>query len=514
MAKLNIYFVLTFFAAAIMMGCRNNVKDYSLAKRVPNIYPDYTETVLPPNIAPTNFVIQEDGAAYFVRISSERGKVVTIASSSPTIKIPIKSWRTLLRMNRGKSLQISIFVQDKNSAWTRFDPIKNQIATENMDSHLVYRIIPPIYMYYDKMHIYQRDLQTFKERTIADNKSLGNNCINCHSFHNNNPDRMIFHMRGGGIGTSMMMVYDDKVVKLDTKTAFNRPTSYRSWHPNGDIIAFAFNDVKQLFHAVGENRDVFDRVSDLLLYNIKTNTITSSPKISSDERMETYPEWSPDGKYLYFCSAPGLDFYDQTEHPYKQMRYDLMRIAYDVENQTCGEIEPVLLASEMEKSVAHAKPSPDGNYILLCLSDYSYFPLYRPESDLYVLDTRTNELHNANELNSEFAESYHCWSSNGRWIVFSSKRRDGLCTDLYFSYFDGKGNFSKPFLLPQKDPQAHQNLFRVYNVPELVTGPVKVKPQKLLKVAWEETIERVKLDPQVQPRSKEQSHDSMYPSFP
>lgn len=523
--KINMYrfkYLLLFILLSLLMiiECDDQGKNIANLEnsidmnRQPVIYPDYIDTILPPNIAPTNFNIKEEGRAFYVRISSESGKDIRLFSRSAKIKIPNKLWKNLLDNNREKDVFFSIYVKNKNNNWSRFLPIKNLIANDNIDSHLVYRIIPPLYQYYDKMRIYQRDLTNFDERTIAYNKSMGYNCVNCHSFHNYNPDRMIFHMRAGEVGTSMIVLYDDEIFKVDTKTSFNNATSYRSWHPNGEVIAFAFNNVKQLFHAIGENRDVYDIVSDLLLYHIKSNTITTSAKISSFERMETYPEWSPDGKYLYFCSAPGLDYYDKKEHPYKKIKYDLQRIAYDSKKDSLGDVETVLNASDRGKSVAHAKISPDGRYILLCLSDYSYFPLYKPESDLYLYDLSTNILRKPEIINSDLAESYHCWASNGRWIVFSSKRRDGICTDAYFAYFDVNGEFSKPFILPQKDPERHRKLFRVYNVPEFIAGPVTVSPQKILKTVWSKKIIKAKLDPKITRKSENQTEETMYQSSP
>ena len=35
------------------------IDEYNSADRTPGIYPDYTETVIPPNIAPLNFIVQE-----------------------------------------------------------------------------------------------------------------------------------------------------------------------------------------------------------------------------------------------------------------------------------------------------------------------------------------------------------------------------------------------------------------------------------------------------------------------
>jgi hypothetical protein len=146
--------------------------------------------------------------------------------------------------------------------------------------------------------------------------------------------------------------------------------------------------------------------------------------------------------------------------------------------------------------------------------EYSYFPLYMPDSDLYLLDTKTREFHKPEKINSNKAESYHCWSSNGRWVVFSSKRQDGICTHPYFSYFDSNGSFSKSFPLPQEDPEYYQTRIVVYNIPEFVNGPVKIRPQKLIKTAWSKQIIKAKLDPKVVRKSDSQAEETPYKSGP
>lgn len=510
-----ILFCICISAVTFYPGCTKEkpvLKDCTLVERQPAIYPDYTEITIPPNIAPTNFIIKEKADEYYVNISSETDEDINIFSRSANIRIPSGPWKTLLSNNPGKSLLITVFVKDEENKWARFSPIENRIATEKIDTHLVYRLMKPLYQYWDKLGIYQRDLTSFNEQPIILNSTTGKNCVNCHSFHNYNPKRMIFHMRAGAVGTSMILAYDNETYKVDTSTSFNRATSYRSWHPNGEIIAFAFNVVKQIFHSIGENRDVYDRVSDLCLYNVRTKTITTSPDISSTERMETYPEWSPDGKYLYFCSSPALEAFEQDEHPYKKIKYDLMRISYDTESDSWGELETVLNASELGFSIAHPKITPDGKYILFCRCEYSYFPLYKPESDLWLFNTQTKEFCKAERINSDQAESYHCWSRNGRWAVFSSKRQDGICTHLYLSYFYTDGNFGKPFLLPQEDPEYHKSRVIVYNVPEFVSGPVQIRPQKLIKTAWSKRIIKTSLDPKVTKRSDNQIEDTTYKS--
>ena len=120
------------------------------------------------------------------------------------------------------------------------------------------------------------------------------------------------------------------------------------------------------------------------------------------------------------------------------------------------------------------------------MTKYGNFTIWHKDSDLYLMDLSTNEITKP-DINSDEAESYHTWSSNGRWIVFSSKRADGLFTRPYFAYFDTNGKAYKPFLLPQKDPRFYDTFLKTYNVPELVTSAVELNPRILSKIARSET---------------------------
>ena len=66
-------------------------------------------------------------------------------------------------------------------------------------------------------------------------------------------------------------------------------------------------------------------------------------------------------------------------------------------------------------------------------------------------------------LNSKEAESYHSWSSNSRWVVFSSRRIDGLYTRPFIANIDENGKASKPFLLPQDDVNYYMQLMKSFN---------------------------------------------------
>ena len=110
--------------------------------------------------------------------------------------------------------------------------------------------------------------------------------------------------------------------------------------------------------------------------------------------------------------------------------------------------------------------------MLLTLARFGTFPIWHREADLWLLDLESGAIRAVDELNSDEADSYHSWSSGGAWVVFSSRRIDGRYTRLFLSHFDGNGHFSKPFLLPQEDPDMNQLRLKSYNIPEFITGPV------------------------------------------
>jgi Tol biopolymer transport system component len=239
------------------------------------------------------------------------------------------------------------------------------------------------------------------------------------------------------------------------------------------MLAFSANKFSLFYHTRGETRDVFDARSNLGVYRIDSNTVVLPPALSLPDRNETWPCWSPDGKYLYYCSAPRLPV-----EKFREVRYDLMRIAYDIDQDLWGEPEVLLSARESGGSAAQPKVSPDNRRVLFGMARYGSFPIYQPSSDLFVFDLDSRRCHRLS-INSDQADSWHCWSANGRWIVFSSKRMDGLFARPFFSYASSDGQFSKPFVLPQEDPAFYETCLRTFNVPELVLGPIQVKESTL-----------------------------------
>jgi hypothetical protein len=435
--------------------------------RAPRLHPDYADTVIPPNIAPLNFAVEEPGQAFAVRIRGGHGTPIEITSRAASIRIPHRPWRALLATNADGPLYFDVFARAGDGTWQRFSPVTNRVAREPCESTLVYRLLKPLYNFYSELGIYRRDLESFRQTPVLENRDFGHGCLNCHTTLNRDPGTFALHIRGQPGPQPMILARSNEVVRV------NHTGGYLAWHPGGELLAFSRNKLSLFFHTLGETRDVFDAESNLAVYWLRSNVVVQPPPIARPDRLETWPAWAPDGRHLYFCAAPKLK-----QERFRQVRYDLMRVSFDAERNAWGEPETLVSAGETGLSAAQPRVSPDGRWLLYTLCRYSHFPIYQPGSDLYVMDLRTRASRRL-EINSDQADSWHCWSGNSRWVVFSSKRGNGVFARPHFTYLDEQGAFHKPFVLPQEDPAFYDACLQTFNLPEFVSGPVRVSPASL-----------------------------------
>lgn len=448
------------------------------------IYPDYSRITIPYNIAPLNFFIDMKADKYIVSFEGENGK--RIVTKGKEVKINRRQWSDMLSENKGRSYTTTVYLL-RNGKWTALSPFKNTISAEPVDPYLSYRLIEPGYVRYDRLWLVQRNLTDFSEHIIYNNlqdyKANQMQCINCHSFKNYRTDNMQFHARAYKGGT--IIVSNGKPEKINIKTdSLIGAGQYPAWHPVKQLIAYSVNQTRQLFHSSSPQKvEVVDLASDLVLYNIENNHVQII--LNDSNRLETFPSWSPDGKWLYYSSAEintngqtPEDFY--SDH-YQDIKYNIYRIPFNQDSLTFGTPQTVVNAASNGKSALLPRISPDGKWLLYSLADYGTFHIWHKSSDLYVKNLDNGNEYALDNANSVDTESYHSWSSNGRWIVFTSRRDDGSYSRLYLAYFSPQGEVSKAFVIPQEKPLHNAFFMKSYNIPEFTVEPVTVSLRQFSK---------------------------------
>jgi hypothetical protein len=460
--------------AATISGCHSKPdRNISRSESFVRLQPDYSDITLPPNIAPINFKIVDSGSEYYITFSAGKDEI-EIFSHTGKIVIPEKRWKRLLLNNKGQELKIDVFIKNAKGVWTWYRTINNKIAGENIDSYIFYRVLYPGYESWAELSLNERCLENFSENSLIENNVADRNCVNCHSLNPAKPGEFFFHMRGSHGGTYFYSDGKLKKVNLKTKEMENGAV-YPRWHPSGKYIAFSSNKIIQQFHSSDNKKiEVSDLKSSLFLYDIEKNEMMPVDLQDNGRYMDTYPEWSHDGRYLWFCRAPQVgETFD-----YREVRYNLYRAPFDPEKRLFGDAELIFNASEVNKSVAFPRISPDDRFLVVTLADYGCFPIWHKEADLFSIDLSTFKPTRLG-LNSNFAESYHSWSSNGSWLLFSSKRDDGLTTRVYLAHMNGDGTAGKPFVLPQHDPEFYGSFLKSYNLPEFSTTGVRFTPGEI-----------------------------------
>lgn len=453
----------------LMTACSLQPTDVRKTDALPPIYPDYTDVTIPINIAPLNFLIRDDVEAVQVTAGD-----ITITTRGNEVVFDEDDWRELLAANTDIEVKVTIL---KNGKWTEYRSFHWQVVKDKVDPYLTYRLIEPDYEIWNNLQIKQRCVENFEEGALCDYRLANNQCMNCHVTGNQNPNLSMMYVRGPQGGA--ILNQEGKLRKLAIKTSDMISGSvYYGFSPSGSYITFSTNIIIPAFHSQANKRlEVYDSKSDVYVADLKENRIIRSPLLSDSLAFETFPTFSPDGKYIYYCAAAHV----QLPRDLKQLQYALVRIPFDEKTGKIGNQVDTLFN---KKSVCHPRISPDGRYIVYTIADYGTFPIWHQESDLQMMDLQTGRIDTMAVVNSDKSDTYHSWSSNSRWLVFASKRDNGLYGKPYFCYIDRQGKAHKPFVLPQKSPSFYDQTLKSFNAPELSKGKIPfdaVDVERLLK---------------------------------
>ena len=441
------------------------------------MFPDYQEVTIPCNIAPLNFYYTDPDLSRAVTVFSSGEESVTFKGREVVWKE--KVWKRLVASASGSEIEV---VSTLKSGTVEEKRWKIHVSDDSIDPYLTYRLIEPGFEVWDDLEIVERHLESFESKVISDWRHTANKCMNCHIHSQARGDLSMFYLRGEGGGA--ILNRNETLRKLSLRdSSMISPTVYGEIHPAGRFGVFSTNIIIPGMHSFANRRmEVFDTASDLCVADFDNNEMMSFPATARDDVFETFPVFSADGKWVYYCAAPARPVPAQIN----QLMYSLVRVPFDAATGNLGtQADTVWSASAHGLSVCHPKASPDGRWLLFTVADYGTFPINHRECDLRMLDLKTGNIFTIDEVNADGSDTYHSWSSTSKWFVFASKRGDGMFGKPWFSHVSEDGSVTKPFLLPQEDPHFYDNMLRSFNVPDLGSSSVGFDAEEIGRV-WRE----------------------------
>jgi len=452
-------------------------------------------TLFPPEIVAPTFLWEDKSEGvdhWFLMVRfPTTGEVLRFSTNAALWRPSEEEWSRIKRQSSEADAEITIAGVDgaaptKILSWA---DVRIRTSKDEVGDSLFYREVPLPFLtaVRDPSRIRWRfgtiDSQTAPPIVLHDLPVCGN----CHSFADNGSTLGLDVDYGNDKGAyailpvSKHMVLDD--AEIMTWADYKRSDGELTFgllsrvSPTGRYVISTVKD-RSVFVAMPDitfSQLFFPIKGILVVYDRETKKFKALPGADDPKYVQTNAVWSPDGKYIVFARAKAyhaehleqknsvlVDTKDVPEFTVKKkpFRYDLYRIPFN--DGKGGTPEPLQGASNDGMSNYFPKYSPDGKWIVFCKAR-SYM-LLQPDSELYIIPAAGGVARRL-RYNTARMNSWHSWSSNSRWLVFSSKVNTPY-TQLFLTHIDENGNDSPPVLLDR-----FTSADRAANIPEFVKLP-------------------------------------------
>jgi tetratricopeptide (TPR) repeat protein len=451
------------------------------------------ETLFPPEIVAPTFVWSDatEGVEKWTVLLRFDGddEVLRFPAAEPRWRPSEADWATIKQRSVERDAEVAIVGVRANAETASAATIRIRTSTDRVGDSIFYREVPLPFItaVQDPSRIRWRYGSVDSEEQppiVLEDLPV---CGNCHSFSDDGSVLGLDVDYGNDKGAyailpvSQQMVLDDEKIitwsdyrKDDGETTFGLLSRVS---PDGRYVISTVKD-RAVFVATPDiwySQLFFPIKGILVVYDTEKGTYQPLPGADDPEYVQSNPTWSPDGKWIVFARTKAyrkdsianatsvlLDEKDVPEfvNDKEPFKFDLYRVPFN--DGRGGKAEPIEGASHNGKSNYFAKFSPDGKWIVFCKAEN--YMLLMPDSELYIIPAEGGEARRL-RANTPRMNSWHSWSSNGRWLVFSSKANTAY-TQLFLTHIDEGGQSTPPVLLERFTASD-----RAANIPEFVALP-------------------------------------------
>jgi Flp pilus assembly protein TadD/dipeptidyl aminopeptidase/acylaminoacyl peptidase len=463
------------------------------------------QTLFPPEIVAPTFVWSDStvGVGKWTVLLRLDGKdeVLRFQTAEPRWRPSEADWATIKQRSVERDAEVAIVGVGAKAEAASAATVRIRTSRDPVGDSIFYREVPLPFLtaVQDPSRIRWRfgsiDSQD-RPPIVLENLPV---CGNCHSFSSNGAVLGLDVDYGNDKGAYAVLPVSKQIVLDDEKIITWSDYKKNDGEATFGLLSRVSPDGRYVISTV-KDRAVFVATPDiwfsqlffpikgiLVVYDTEKGTYRSLPGADDPEYVQSNPTWSPDGKSIVFARTKAyrrealanatdvlLDEKDVPEfvNNKQPFKFDLYRVPFN--EGRGGKPEPIEGASHNGKSNYFAKFSPDGNWIVFCKAEN--YMLLMPDSELYIIPAEGGQARRL-EANTPRMNSWHSWSSNGRWLVFSSKANTAY-TQLFLTHIDDAGRSTPAVLLERFTADD-----RAANIPEFVPLPaeaiVKIKEQFL-----------------------------------
>jgi Flp pilus assembly protein TadD len=476
---------------ALATGCKPAPIEFPVAAagQLEVKYP-LDESLFPPEIVAPTFAWNDategvEAWKVLLRFGGE-GEVLRFATNEPSWRPSEADWAEIKRRSTDHDAEVAIVGVGKRDKVASAATLRIRTSTDPVGDSIFYREVPLPFLdvVRDPSRIRWRFGTIDSEEAppiVLENLPV---CGNCHSFSRDGSVLGLDVDYGNDKGAyavlpvSKEMVLDDE--KIITWSDYRRNDGEATYgllsqvSPDGRYVISTVKD-RAVFVATPDiqfSQLFFPVKGILVVYDRETGEFKPLPGADDPAYVQSNPTWSPDGKYVVFArtkayhkasaadprgvllSEKDVPEFVERREPFK---FDLYRVPFN--GGKGGKAEPIEGASHNGMSNYFAKFSPDGKWIVFCKA--KDFMLLMPDSELFIVPAEGGEARRL-RANTPLMNSWHSFSSNGRWLVFSSKAYTPY-TQLFLTHIDEEGNSTPPVVLERFTAKD-----RAANIPEFV----------------------------------------------